>query len=104
MAKKHKDDSDQDIDAIRAFCQMRGDRLPVRVTPGASSARITLETDEAQPNDARLRLYVTTIPEDGKANKDALKMLAKTLGLPRSRLEIITGATSRDKTIRIDWP
>ncbi|MDU8910069.1 DUF167 domain-containing protein [Aestuariicoccus sp. MJ-SS9] len=69
--------------------------LTVRVTPKAARNRIVVE-------DAVIRVYVTTAPEAGKANVAVLKLLAKALGLPKSRLSLIRGETGRDKQVRID--
>ncbi|WP_121631174.1 DUF167 domain-containing protein [Tropicibacter alexandrii] len=71
-----------------------GAEIAVRVTPKASRNRIEREGDA-------LRVYVTTVPENGKANAAVQKLLAKALGLPKSRLDLIRGATSRDKVFRI---
>lgn len=71
-----------------------GAEISVRVTPKASRNRITVEDDA-------IRVYVTVVPEDGKANAAVQKLLAKALGVPKSRLELVRGQTSRDKTFRI---
>ena len=49
-----------------------------------------------------MRVDVTVAPEDGKASKQVIKLLAKELGLPRLTLAIIRGHTSRDKTCLIE--
>lgn len=74
--------------------------IPVRITPKASTNRISSETCE--DGTVRLRIYVTAVPEDGKANKAVLKLLARALGHPRSALTIVSGEISRDKIIRIE--
>jgi uncharacterized protein YggU (UPF0235/DUF167 family) len=51
--------------------------------------------------EGQIRVYVTTVPEDGKANAAVQKILAKALGIPKSRLTLIRGQTSRDKVFRI---
>ncbi|MGC9417451.1 MAG: DUF167 domain-containing protein [Rhodovulum sp.] len=71
-----------------------GTEIALRVTPKASRNRIVAEGD-------MLRVYVTVVPEDGKANAAVLKLLAKALGVPKSRLEIARGHTARDKVIRV---
>lgn len=48
------------------------------------------------------RVRVTTVPEDGKANETVIKVLAKTLGVAKSRLSILRGHRSRNKTIKIE--
>lgn len=72
-----------------------GTEFSVRVTPKAARNRVSLE-------DGQIRVYVTTVPEDGKATQSVIKLLAKTLGVAKSRLTLIRGATSRDKTFRLD--
>ena len=73
---------------------IEGAEIAVRVTPKASRDRILVEDDT-------IRVYVTTVPEDGKANKAVVKLLSKALGVPKTRLDLIRGATSRDKVFRI---
>lgn len=69
--------------------------LEVRVTP--RSNRNVVEV--ASPG--HLRVRVTVAPEAGKANAAVLKLLAKKLGIPKSRMTIIRGLTNRDKVISI---
>lgn len=73
-----------------------GAEIAVRVTPKASRNRITLDEDGA------LRVYVTTPPEDGKANEAVRKLLAKALGLAKTRLTLLRGQTARDKVFRVE--
>ena len=76
-----------------------GDTFLVRVTPKASHNRVVVE--ELEDGAMRVRVYVTIVPEDGKANKAVIALLAKALGVPKSRLDLMQGHTSRDKTFRI---
>jgi uncharacterized protein (TIGR00251 family) len=69
--------------------------IEVKVTPKASSNRLV----EA---DGTIQVYVTTAPEDGKANKAVIRLLAKHYGVARSRISIIRGETSRNKTVEIN--
>ena len=73
---------------------LEGAEIAVRVTPKASRDRIVVE-------EGQIKVYVTTVPEDGKANAAVQKLLAKALGVPKSRLTLIRGQTSRDKVFRI---
>ena len=76
-------------------------RLPVKVTPKASADRIQgWAEDEA--GQKLLKIAVTAVPEDGKANKAVIALLAKRLKLPKSAIEIVSGATDRRKTLLID--
>ncbi|SIO55763.1 hypothetical protein SAMN05444722_3530 [Rhodovulum sp. ES.010] len=71
-----------------------GTEIAVRVTPKASRARIVEEAGV-------LRIYVTQPPENGKANAAVTKLLAKALGVAKSRLELVRGQTARDKLFRL---
>ena len=76
-------------------------RLPIKVTPKASADRIQgWAEDEA--GQKLLKIAVTAVPEDGKANKAVIALLAKRLKLPKSAIEIVSGATDRRKTLLID--
>lgn len=74
-----------------------GATLAVRVTPRARRNAVSL-------TDGGLRVHTTSVPEDGKANDAVIRLLAKALGLPRSQLTLLRGATSRDKLFRVDQP
>lgn len=71
-----------------------GAEIVVRVTPKASRSRISV-------NDGQLRVYVTVVPEDGKANAAVQKLLAKALGVPKTKLRLVRGQASRDKVFRV---
>ncbi|MCV2877534.1 DUF167 domain-containing protein [Sedimentimonas flavescens] len=72
-----------------------GTEIALRVTPKASRNQIVAAEDG-------LRAYVTVVPEDGKANAEVTKLLAKALGVAKSRLTLIRGQTARDKVFRLD--
>lgn len=75
--------------------------LSVRVTP--RSARPGVGEWKSDPaGRAYLELRVAAAPTDGAANDEVIRLLAKALGLPRSRLSIASGETARLK--RIDLP
>ena len=69
--------------------------IRVRVQPKASGNQILGFREDV------LRLRVTAPPEDGKANAAVVRLLAQTLGISRSQLEVIRGHSSRNKVIRI---
>jgi hypothetical protein len=48
----------------------------------------------------RLLVGVSAPPERGRANDELVAILAAVLGLPRSRLEIVSGHGHRDKAVR----
>ena len=74
--------------------------LAIRLTPRASSDRIG-ETRKLPDGTEQLAVYVTAVPENGKANEAMLRLLAKHLDVPLSSLAVIRGAKSRNKTVQI---
>jgi len=48
------------------------------------------------------KVKVTAPPVEGRANKALIELLAKKLGVPKSHFEIISGKSSRLKSVRID--
>lgn len=72
-----------------------GATIEVKVTPRARQAMVE-ETPEG------LRVSVREPPEDGRANAAVQAALAKALGVAKTRLTLVRGATSRIKTFRID--
>jgi uncharacterized protein (TIGR00251 family) len=74
---------------------VEGTILPVRVQPGARRNEIRGEQD------GMLKVSVTQPPEQGKANKALIALLSKALGLRKSQLELISGATSRQKQLLV---
>ena len=70
--------------------------LKVRVQPKASSNQIDGYEEGA------LRLRVTAPPTEGKANTAVIALLAKALGVSKSRLGIVRGHGSRNKTVSVD--
>ncbi|SFM46713.1 DUF167 domain-containing protein [Shimia aestuarii] len=72
-----------------------GAEFAVRVTPRAARNRITVE-------DGVIRVYVAVVPEGGKANAAVQKLVAKALGVAKSRLTLVRGQSTRDKTFRLE--
>ncbi len=77
-----------------------GVKLAVRLTPKASANRIDGVAEDAEGH-GLLRVSVTAVPEDGKANTALIKLLAKEWRLPKSAIEIVQGATDRRKVLLI---
>ncbi|MGF7154057.1 DUF167 domain-containing protein [Novosphingobium gossypii] len=81
-------------DVLRALVDGEG-RIAVRVTPGAR-----VETMEVEQG--RVCIKVRAKPEDGKANDAVRELLARALGLPSSQVQLLRGATSREKQFRVN--
>lgn len=72
-----------------------GAEFAVKVTPRARRNAVS----EA---DGMIRISVTTAPEDGKATAAVAEALAHALGVAKSRLVLVRGATSREKLFRLE--
>ncbi|MDE1937718.1 MAG: DUF167 domain-containing protein [Alphaproteobacteria bacterium] len=53
---------------------------------------------------AYLKARVRAVPEDGKANKALIKLLADVLSVPKSAIRISAGGTARLKRVEIAGP
>ncbi|MHA1719064.1 MAG: DUF167 domain-containing protein [Promethearchaeota archaeon] len=51
--------------------------------------------------DKKLRLDINAPPIKGKANSSIIKLLSKTLNIPKSEINLIKGKTSHQKTFYI---
>ena len=67
----------------------------VRVAPRASRSQIGGEHDGA------LRVRIAAPPVDGAANRELARLLARAFKLPQNAVEIIAGANSKNKTVKI---
>tara|TARA_R110000782_G_scaffold145080_1_gene237863 strand:+ start:637 stop:924 length:288 start_codon:yes stop_codon:yes gene_type:complete len=76
-------------------------RLAVRLTPGASADRIDGWDVDAEGR-AVLKVRVRARPVEGEANTALLKLLARTLGVPKSAVTLQRGGQSRLKMIRVE--
>jgi uncharacterized protein len=72
-----------------------GTILPVRAQPGSRRNEIRGEQD------GMLKVCVTQSPEKGKANKAVIELMAKSLKLRKSQIELISGETSHQKRFLI---
>lgn len=77
-----------------------GVRVAVRLTPKASRERVDGLAPEADGG-VVLKVSVTVVPEDGKANAALIKLLSKQWKVAKSAIEIVQGATDRRKVLQI---
>jgi len=75
-------------------------RLQLRVSPGASRSAV-VGRHSADPERPAWKLRVSAPPEDGKANKAVVRLLADTLSLPRTDVTIVAGHAARDKVVSV---
>jgi uncharacterized protein YggU (UPF0235/DUF167 family) len=69
----------------------QGTILPVRAQPGARRSGVNGE------HNGQLKVAVTQVAEKGKANEAIVAVLAAALGLKRSQIELLSGATAGQK-------
>jgi uncharacterized protein (TIGR00251 family) len=67
----------------------------VRVQPRAKRNAVTKTADGS------LKVHVTAPPEDGRANEAVVETIAEWLGVKRRQVEIIRGATNRNKVVAV---
>jgi len=81
-----------------ALEQLEDGALMVRllVVPRASRDRVDGFTE-----DGFLKVRISAPPVGGKANKHLIHFMAKTLGLSKSQVDIVSGEKSRYKNIRV---
>jgi len=69
--------------------------IEIKVVPASGRVGCKLEGN-------RLKCFLKSAPEKGKANKELVAYLAKKLNIPSRHITIITGATSPLKRISIE--
>jgi uncharacterized protein (TIGR00251 family) len=70
--------------------------LEVRVQPGARANEIT------GFEGAVLRVRVTARPEKGAANEAVIELIAKRLGIAKTRITLVRGTASRTKVLGVE--
>lgn len=89
-------------DTLSPFHPVAGGlEVRLRVTPKASRDAITGVVADAQGNGA-IKIAVTAVPENGNANAAVIKILAKAWRLRKTDMQIVRGATDRNKTLLIE--
>ena len=69
--------------------------IKVKIVPGSSKNKIDGVCNNA------LKISITAPPVEGKANKKCIAYLAKYFDIAKSKIEIISGQTSKNKLIKI---
>lgn len=72
--------------------------IEIKVVPCAGKSGLTLTRD------GKLKCFLKSSPEKGRANAELLALLARTLEIPIASVEIMSGYTVRTKRIKIDAP
>ena len=74
------------------------DTVTVRVKPSSRNGPL-VHID----SDGTLTVHVREPARDGKANQAVIRLLAAHFDVPRSHVELMSGAAARVKRFRITW-
>lgn len=78
-----------------------GISIALRVTPRGGRDDID-GIEQLADGRSVLKVRVRAVADGGEANKAVLMLLAKSLGVPKASVKLLSGATSRLKQIAID--
>lgn len=78
---------------------MGGERLVVRVSPGASRTEVA-----GRMADGRLKVRVAAPAEAGRANAALVRLLARELGVDVRAVTLVAGHGARDKIVEVAAP
>jgi uncharacterized protein len=73
-----------------------GGTISVRVQPRANRDEIV------GPRAGALVVRLTAPPVEGRANEALCRLLARRLGIAKTRVAVVRGAGSRDKLVRVE--
>lgn len=71
-------------------------KIKIKVLPRSSSNEVIGEMA-----DGTLKIKLTAPPIDGKANEALIKLLAEHFSVPKNKIKLVSGLTSKNKTIEI---
>lgn len=71
-------------------------KIKVKVLPRSSRNEVVGELA-----DGTLKVKLTAPPVDGKANEALIKILAEHFSVPKNKIKITTGATSKNKVVEV---
>jgi uncharacterized protein (TIGR00251 family) len=72
--------------------------VEVKVVPKSSAQRVEVIATN------KLKVWVHSAPEKGRANQEVREILGKHFGLARSKVSLIKGERSRIKMFALDMP
>jgi uncharacterized protein (TIGR00251 family) len=67
----------------------------LHVQPGAGRTAVVGRHGDA------LKVKVSSPPQDGRANAACVTLVAETFGVPEAQVELVSGAASRSKRVRV---
>jgi uncharacterized protein (TIGR00251 family) len=82
---------------INDYFKITGNDIVIKVKIASDSSKNKIE---GVYNNA-LKIFITASPVEGRANKKCIAYLAKYFDIAKSKIEIISGQTSKNKLIKI---
>ena len=82
---------------MKSAIEVQGDTILLHVHVSARAKK----TQHRGRHGERIKISLSAIPEDGAANEELLRFLAKLLQTAKSNIELVSGFQSKDKTIRL---
>ena len=76
---------------------MTSQRISLRVSPGGSRTQWM-----GRMADGRLKVRVGAPPEGGRANRELVRFVAESLGVPQRAVRVVAGLAARDKVLECD--
>ena len=80
---------------------MANRRIRVRLQPRASKNELKGWKEDPATGEKVLQARVTAPPVDGKANKEIISFLSKTLNIAQKNIEILKGDKNKNKIVFI---
>jgi uncharacterized protein (TIGR00251 family) len=79
---------------------------PIQATPGGVTIKVFVAPRSSVnkvvgEHNGAIKVALTAPPVEGAANKSLVEFLAKLLGVPRSTVSLVSGETSRQKTVKV---
>lgn len=90
MGKREMNGADEFVRDVADGCTLK-----VRVHPGAKKDAVM------GLHGGSVKIALSAPPVDGRANEALIAFLAEKVGLPRGRISLVAGATSRSKMLRV---
>jgi len=83
--------------SVSAFLEVRGDDVLVDVLVAVRASRTRILGIHGE----RVKVAIAAPPVDGAANKELVRFLARSLGVPRGSVRLVSGEASRRKRLAV---
>ena len=84
-----------------SFCKQSTTKSSPTLTRSVQIQPRARKSEVIGVHDGRLKVKVSAPPVDGAANEELIKVFAKLLSVPKSKIEILSGEKSKQKVIQV---